>query len=520
MKRFLIFIWLLPLFITPAFGAGVKHFSVLPFSVHGPSEYRYLSQGIQSMFVSRLSSPQVLESVEVNTKGKNISKSDIITQNNLDYLIWGDVTIFKDTLSIDTKVLDRKGKVFSKSLVTSQDKLMQDFDNYVEEIKDHLLGIKPKIKSPTQVGISTNNKNLPGRGLNPYFEYSTSSSMSGGVIRTQTLPFELVGLAIGDGNGDGKNEVFLLSHHQVYAYILIQNKLKLLSTYDIGRNKKGLNINVFDSNRDGYAEIYISAVDNENVPCSCILTFKHNKFQVVQDRLKFYINVKRLPPDYSRRIVGQKTGVGRLFGTGIHEVVNMNGKYVLGPRINLPDGSNVFNFAYLPEKNGYKIITTDSYDHLKVFSDDLSILYKTTKVYAGSSISLEGSNGLPGLGESRTDPNPVYYIPTRLLPCDLDRDGRFELIVAHNISLSSMFFSRYREFPEGQIHALYWDGVGLNLEWKTKTIKGSIMDYGIGDINNDSKDELFVGINTYPGPIGWKKKKTIVLIYPLNIKKK
>lgn len=45
----------------------------------------------------------------------------------------------------------------------------------------------------------------------------------------------------------------------------------------------------------------------------------------------------------------------------------MNGKYQLGIRLKLPQGANVFNFAYLPEKNTYKIIIADYYDRLKVF---------------------------------------------------------------------------------------------------------------------------------------------------------
>jgi hypothetical protein len=141
----------------------------------------------------------------------------------------------------------------------------------------------------------------------------------------------------------------------------------------------------------------------------------------------------------------------------------------------------------------------------------------TQHTYAGSSISLEVSNALPGLGENIEDPKKFYYLPTRLIPTNIDRDGKFELLVNRNISVSSRFFSRYRFFPQGEIHSLYWDGVGLNIQWKTRTIKGTVMDYGLEDVDNDDQTELYVCVNTHPGATGLKDRKTIVLAYSLNI---
>ncbi|GAB6886579.1 VCBS repeat-containing protein [Desulfothermus okinawensis JCM 13304] len=464
------------------------------------------------MLISRLSTPSKLEPVKVTNTSDSPMK--LIKENNLDVLIFGDVTVVGNNISIDINVLDKKGKSFTRNISGSQDNLLSKFDAEAVYIKDKILGIKPKIQTRRE---EENTTSYGPQKLNPSFEYTQLPGTNQiGFIRTQSLPFEMVGIDVGDGNGDGKNEIFILSHHKVWAYILYKHKLKKIDEFDFGKNNRGLNINVFDGDRDGYSEIFVSSIDNEGSPNSLVLTFKNNRFKVKAQRIKFYINVKRIPPDYSKRLVGQAPGIGRIFSPGVHEVVSMNGKYQLGIRLKLPQGANVFNFAYLPEKNTYKIIIADYYDRLKVFSDDLSILYKTNTRYAGSSVGIVTSNALPGLGESVTDPKHMYYLPTRLIPYDLEGDGQFELIVAHNMSLSSAFFSRYREFPEGQIHALIWDGVGLNTKWKTKTIKGSIMDYGINDIDNDSKKELYVGINTHPGPIGFRKKRTIIIFYELN----
>ncbi|WP_461833414.1 FG-GAP-like repeat-containing protein [Desulfothermus sp.] len=513
MRKFVI-LFIMFFLCNIAYSAQLKKFSVLSFKVNGPDEFRYLSQGVQSMLISRLSTPSKLEYVKVEHSSKTPIK--VIQENELDYLIFGDVTVVGTNISIDINVLNKNGKSFSQNISAPQDELLSRFDEGVILIKNRMLGIKPKPRKTQNVSESAPET----QKLNPSFEYAKSPGTHNmGYIRTQSLPFEMVGMDVGDANGDNKNEVFILSHHKIYAYILIKGKLKKIGEQGFGRNINGLNINVFDSNRDGYAEIFISAIDNEGSPSSLVMTFKNNKFRIKQERLKFYLNVKRIPPDFTKRIVAQKAGIGRIFAPGVHELVSMRGKYQLGAKIKLPEGANVFNFAYLPEKKSYKIILAGYYDRLKVFSDDLNPLYKTNTRYAGSSIGIITSNALPGLGENVTDPKNMYYIPTRLIPYDLERNGQFEIIVAHNMSVSSMFFSRYREFPEGQIHALVWDGVGLNILWKTRTIKGSIMDYGINDIDNDSKKELYVGINTHPGPVGFRKKRTIILIYELNLKK-
>ncbi len=492
-------------------------YSVLPFKVIGPEEYRYLSQGIQSMIISRLNTPSKLEPVEIKEGIVDKNPLEISKKYGLNVLIWGDATVLGNNITIHINFLDNSGKAKTKIITSSQDTLISEFNREIKSLKNELLGIKEQPK------VEVNKKSNPytkQSQLNPSFEYiAPTSAEQRGYVRTQSLPYAMVGMDIGDGDGDGKNEVFIMSKHAVHAYNLTNNKLKLLSEYSFGRNKNALNINVFDYNRDGFAEIIISTVDNEGKPKGFIFSFKNKKFKIEKENINYFLSVKRIPPDYSKRLVGQGTGLGKIFDSRIHEVVTMRGELRLGPTLNLPQDANVFNFAYIPEKDSYKIVTVNDYGNIKVYNNSLNLIYKTTKSYAGSSVKIVTSNAMPGLGENVTDPKNMYYLPTRLVVKDLEKDGTFELIVAENLSVSSMYFSRYRDYPEGQIHALFWDGLGLNLKWKTKTIKGSIMDYGFGDIDNNSHDELYVGINTHPGPLGIKNKRTIVLFYRLNLKK-
>ena len=83
--------------------------------------------------------------------------------------------------------------------------------------------------------------------------------------------------------------------------------------------------------------------------------------------------------------------------------------------------------------------------------------------------------------------------------------------------MSAQFFETYRFLPEGEIESLYWDGVGLGLQWKTRRIKGSVVDFALADPNNDGTKDLVVCLNTHPGALGLQNRKTVVVFYPLDL---
>ena len=124
---------------------------------------------------------------------------------------------------------------------------------------------------------------------------------------------------------------------------------------------------------------------------------------------------------------------------------------------------------------------------------------------------------MPGMGKDNILIPSKYFVPLRMIPSDLEQDGSWELLVNKPISVSAQFFENYRFFPEGEIESLYWDGVGLGLQWKTCRIKGSVVDFALADPNNDGTKDLVVCLNTHPGALGLQNRKTVVVFYPLDL---
>jgi hypothetical protein len=136
--------------------------------------------------------------------------------------------------------------------------------------------------------------------------------------------------------------------------------------------------------------------------------------------------------------------------------------------------------------------------------------------FSGSSTGIEHVKGVYGLGRSSVELPDKYFAPMRMLPVDLNRSGEYVLLVNKPISMAAQFFERYRFFPEGEVQALFWDGVGLGMQWKTRRIKGSVVNLDLGDIMNNGVQCLVAGINTHPGALAAGKRQSLLLIYPLD----
>jgi TolB-like protein len=521
------------LFAAPALAQKPLTYGVLPFEVHGADTYKHLSKGIQSMLISRLSREGQfvpVDKAKVGSAGQlapaSVQKaSEIIESLGAEYLIWGSVTILGSEASLDIQVMERGSAPWAQSGTAPVEQLIPALESSAASI---LAKIFPSTQAPTSATGTMVKQVNPGLVmnetkqdqqfyLNPEFRYGGSTETPG-QFRSQSLPFSSLGMIAGDADNDGKNEVFILEERRVRAYVFENGKLRDLDTYELPHTYFCLNINMLDIDRDGYKEIIVTALQ-DNTPRSFMLNLKDGKLKPVAERIDLYLSVIRTPPDFLPTLIGQKQGWERLLQSPVHEVDRIGGSFKLGRRLSLPTDANVFNFTYLPQKEGYKIALADKKDRVRIYSTAGDLQFVTMEEYAGSGIGLETDDTMPGLRKSKSNDGneSFYYIPLRMIPLDLDKDGSTDLIVNRNISLAGRFFGRYRSFPQGEIHNLNWDGIGLNTVWKTRRIKGTVEDYGIADINNDGQPDLYILVNTHPGMTGMANIKTLILGYTLDL---
>ncbi len=530
---------LLLLFATAgAAQAAAKTFTVLPFAVNGPAAYKYLEQSIPQMFTSRLYWAGQFESKAQPDSAKRTPPADEKAAEaaraavGADYVIWGSVTIVGENCSLDVRVRDKAGKSWPLSRDTTVPQLIPVLKQTAGSINDEVFK-RPRQGSQARAEAAKERVNQMNPGLvrnqntpsevymNPQFRYS-GQNPDESRLRSQILPFASRGMEICDADGDGRNEVFLLTENKVMAYRFETDRLVPLAQFDMPVAQYGLSIRSIDLHRTGRPVLVINSKAEKEDPYVRILSFDGKKLKEEFRGVGLYANVVYLPPLFRPQLVVQRTNPPHLFLSGIYEAVLKGGKVSMGTKLaNLPEKCNLFNFAYVPAgKNaadGMKVVMLTEDENLRLYSEKGARLSQSPETYSGSFQGIYVDAGMPGMGEEHVTRGQTYYIPMRILVVDLDNDGNHEIIVNKPISTASAIFTAYRAFPQSEIHALQWDGVGLGLVWKTRRIKGGTADYAISDLNNDGIPDLVVCVNTHPGALGAEARKTIVLAYPLDL---
>lgn len=515
------------LFMTgQASAQSEKTFAVLPFEVHGPQDYQYLSQGIQSMLSSRLTRSGLSSSIPPGEINRRITEQpetaaqagEFRAMLNADFLVYGTVTIMDRETSLDVYTIsaDRSFEPILKQpplagLIPSLETVASDI---VTRAIPHS---EPAVEEETSEAEFT--PVTPPREeelfASPHFRFE-DDPYAAGRWRSQSLPFSSVGIAVAENPDEDGQHVFILGDHKVHAYRVKENRMLPLAEYSAPRTYQCLNINTYDLNRDGRQEIIVSAVQ-DNRARTFILSFENNKFKVLHERIPFYMNVTLLPPNYRPGLIGQRPATGsRLFNPGsVQEVMMTSSGPELGPGVGLPGNANIFNFSLLPQDDGHLTVIAEK-DRLKVYNMAHNLLYTTSDEYAGSKLGLEIDASMPGLGATSDEVEEYYFIPTRLLAVRFAKENKYTLLSHKHYAGLSRIFARMRNFPEGEIRALFWDEIGLNVHWSTRKIRASIVDFGVYDFDGDGDKELVVLLNTHPGITGLQDSHTIVLAYKMD----
>lgn len=526
--RILFFMIITLLFMTgQAHAQPEKKIAVLPFEVHGPQEYQYLSQGIQSMLASRVTRPGKISSVpagqvsgQVSQYPENSSQAqEIRTKLGADYLVYGSVTIMDKETSLDVYTIASDEEFDPILRQPALSGLIPSLEDLASELVARVIPGEAAQASAEPASPAPDSSDSPGEEdvfVNPHFNFE-DDPYAAGRWRSQTLSFTGVGIALGNTSQEDGKTIYILGETGIEAFRMNDQRMLPVASYDIPLTYQPLNINTFDINRDGSDEIIVSAVQDES-PRSIILNFENKEFKVLHDRIPFFMNVAELPPLYRPELIGQKTSSGtRLFNPGsVQEVIMTGSGPELGPRLSLPPNANIFNFSYLPEEDGGHLIVIAENDRLKVYGENLNQRYTTNDEYSGSALALEVEGTMPGLARSSDHDPDYYYIPTRLIPFKPDNESKYRLLAHKHFAGLSRIFARQRNFSEGEIRALFWDDIGLNVHWNTRKIRASIIDFGIYDFDGDGNQELVVLVNTHPGITGLQNKRAIILAYKMD----
>jgi TolB-like protein len=534
--------------------------AILPFTMHTPGELNYLQSGIRDMLTSRLAwqgKVQVVDRAETEqaTKGaKDISINDALRIGGTlkaDYVLFGSITGMGQSISIDAKMAPVSGKTEPVSFYAQTktlDEVIPQVNQFAQNINQKVFG-KPEENtqsaSSEAEALATRNPEflLPGAlvsgdkvsYLNPNFVEMTpeGSLRQSGLWRSQMIEGGIMGMDLGDVDGDGHTEVVAVTRRKLIVYRKENQGLKTVATFEGSKVDRFMWVCVADVLREGKPYIFLTNLRTKNSSLgssdkstdnigvgedlsSYVLSVSGGKINVVADRIPYYLNTVHLG-QRGRVLVGQEKAektVGAFRGD-IYEMQLRGNSLVPAGAVSTPDGCNIFNFAKADLKN----------DHLEEFimlDDSHNLAIRTAagdRVWRGAGTFGATTNMFEAKVEDRRfNQVQIFAIHSPILITDLNKDGIMEVVVNRNTTNFDKFLpDSMKSYEKGEIVSLSWDQLGMVENWKTRDIDGQITSLRVGDIDGSGHNQLVLAIVQPKDLLKlWDAKSTIVS-YDLNV---
>ena len=498
---------------------------IVPFKMNADRDLSFLKEGIVDMLTSRLSweggvvvigrqeTDQVLKDISgpVNEK---IARA-IGASLEADYVLFGSLTIFGNSISLDARMVDvqqkRRAVTFFKQS-TEMDEVIPQIDLLATQINEKVFGRPVSVQQPlaqakerpaayahpesllagepSDQAKALRAKPAPAAasGFEEVSEVAPVDTASAGFWKSRNFKVFIKGLALGDVDGDGKTEVVFISDRRIYVHRFENMRFLKIKEVAAKRHQRFIGVDVADINGNGCAEIFVTSLKGTGQRLdSFVLEWDGNGFAPISQEDSWYYRVIAMP-DRGHVLLGQKRLMDDLFVPGVYQLTWRNGEYEPEERLTLPKGINVFGFALGDVMNNGQqmIVAFDKGDHIRLFTLSGEEEWQSDESYGGSMNYLEFSSQAGGSDTDR------LYLPQRIYIRDLDRDGKNEVIVASNQGSLGRLFARFRRFTSGHVASLSWGALGLTLTRQTPKISGHISDYAIGDFDNDGAEEVVV----------------------------
>ncbi len=547
------------LLLLTAFGTlaakGEKTVAVLPFALHSAESIDYVKQGIWDMLSSRIA---VTDKIEVISKdsvlqamkgkeGKDLALQDIYglgKKMNADFVVYGSITKFGNSMSIDGKLVDIAANKSTVSLFTQSqgmDEVIVKINDFARNIDNHILGTVPpsfapplasaQAPAPTQQapqdsresdiigGMKKSKKGTFTAVINPDFITSARPIDRKGFWMSPKFPTEFRGMDIGDVTGDGLNKVVIIDTHNVMIYQKKDKDFILVQKIPGRSSDNYLAVDVADINHNGVKEIIVTSM-TRNVVDSFVLEYRDGKFVKIASKLPWFMRVIDTPA--GSILLGQTRGMVKPFSNPIHEIIWEEGQYKVGKKMKIPVGLSVYGLTIdnLETGGNEKIIALDDYDYLFIYEQTdkplMSLkrlggsperIYKSDDNYGGSNTVIVNDDLSPD------DENRTTFINSRILTMD-GKEGKKEIIIVKNISSLGRILKNVKVFTSSEIYDLEWDGIGLVENWKTRKISGYVADYQLKDIDNDGQKEIVLALVLSVG--GEVSDRSVIVSYKMS----
>ena len=487
-----------------------KRVAILPFTMNADRDLGFLQEGIIDMLASRLAwkgEVEVLEKVLVKKKASQVKgalnreKAFMIGKDlQADYVIFGSLTVFGESVSIDAKILDvakAEELITAFSQTKGMDEVIPTVNRFAADVNEKIMG---RVISPTVTAAAGAPEGPKGpSGLVPAGE----SFQGKGAGHVQRFKTEIISMDVGDVDGDGKNELVFINRDTVLVYKWTKETFALFRSIKGGWGAHYVYVSLADLNKNGAAEIYVSSLGQSDVD-SVVLEWQGGNFKTIAKGQPWFYRVVDIPGK-GRTLVGQGRKTGGFYHGDVFFLKWEGSRLVSTDALALPKRGNVFNFLFADFGGGGKgsTVLLDESDYLKLFVRGGEEVWRSDGYFGGTVTHMATDDTTSELW--KFFPSPIYLT-------DVDEDGEPEVMVCRNrAKTGGRFFDRVRNFSSGALHFMTWDKVGLSTKWTSQKQPGPIVGYRVADVDHDGLMELVIASVTREDHVMGKPRSQIVM---------
>jgi hypothetical protein len=347
-----------------------------------------------------------------------------------------------------------------------------------------------------------------------------SRSKTGGATsesewKSQDLSLLGVGMAVGDVDGDGDNEIVLIDPTTVYLYKLTAGKLGLVAEYPAGALDLK-SVDVAKVRPQGPARIYVSAQNRGNV-ASFALEFRSGKLVPVITDITYFLRVINYPTK-GPFLLGQKKALDRMYAGPIYRMEDKGNELEERGPFGVPLRIPIFGFAIgdLAGNRTPLIAVYDRTDHLRVYNGDKR-LFVTQDYFGGSDVLLRWAGPEQRKSESVVDSDDrIEFFRPRIQCLDNYGSGSHQVLAICHTSTTRRLLSRSKMLEEGQVVGLSWNGEVLEDAWATPKVQGMVVDFAVGAMPGMKGQKLVVFERKKTDWLAFLRSQSIVRIYDLD----
>jgi TolB-like protein len=528
--------------------AEQKRIALLPFKINSEKDLSFLKDGIFDMLSTRLAKEgqvEVISRAKADAAVQSVAGTESINEANArsiginlnaDFVLFGSLTVLGDNVSIDAKMVDITGGKPTMSFYDqSQDlgAVITKINLIAADINAKMFGRTPVAAKATAPAPKT--QQAPKSSVHAHPEKVLQDDgfiaqgreggaegvgmISGGsqaseAIFWKSASFKIFvhGVAVGDVDGDGQNETVMAAPHTLTIFRSENGRFRKLAEIEESSNKNIYGVDIADINGNGYAEIFVSSFNaNKDVVNSFVLEYDGKNYaKIVKNSRQLYRVAAT--PNRGRILLGQRPRKGSSDSGPIFEMIWQAGEYVSTEEVRTPKRTSLLGLTIGDVLNNGQenAIAYKANDHMQVFDASGEEIWESPERYGGSMLFWNAPWDDRGLVENKK------YFPLRLVVWQNAAKKESEVIVVKNHEAAANKLDQFRAYTKTHLEAFTWDGIGLRPLWKTRTMKGHIQDYTVGDFDNDGRDELVAALVIKEGGVVvLTEAKSTIIAYDL-----